>query len=179
MKIWKPICWHESFIVALWTYWHSHSCYIRVKVLCILLFYKFLAYFISVYFLCISGKLLIVFILQFESELIARYKKFCKWPQRQNKHCSSASQSKPVMSHVYLYTIHLHKCRFWANMVSICEYKTSRDFATDDPIFANLVSLDECDLIRENSWKGVSRSAAIARQSRISYRGSTWPPPPS
>ena len=33
-------------------------------------------------------------------------------------------------------------------------------------------------LERKNSWKGVSRSAAVARQSRISYRGVKLTPPP-
>ena len=34
------------------------------------------------------------------------------------------------------------KCGLWANLVPTCEYKTSRDLATDGPIFANLVSKD-------------------------------------
>ena len=34
------------------------------------------------------------------------------------------------------------KCGFWANFVPTSEYKTSRDLATDGPIFANLVSKD-------------------------------------
>ena len=33
-------------------------------------------------------------------------------------------------------------------------------------------------LERKKSWKGVSRSAAVARQSRISYRGGQIDPPP-
>ena len=63
------------------------------------------------------------------------------------------------------------KCGFWANFVPTCEYKTSRDLATDGPIFANLVSKDAQDLKEKESRKGVSRSAAVARQSRISYGG--------
>ena len=34
------------------------------------------------------------------------------------------------------------KCGFWTNFVPTCEYKTSRDLATDGSIFANLVSKD-------------------------------------
>ena len=34
------------------------------------------------------------------------------------------------------------KCGFWANFVPTWEYKTSRDIATDGPIFANLVPED-------------------------------------
>ena len=48
------------------------------------------------------------------------------------------------------------KCRFWANFVPTCEYKTSRDLTTDGPIFANLVSKDAQDLKEKKSWKGVS-----------------------
>ena len=34
------------------------------------------------------------------------------------------------------------KCGFGANFEPTCEYKKSRDLATDGPIFANLVSKD-------------------------------------
>ena len=37
---------------------------------------------------------------------------------------------------------HMQNVDFWANFVPMCEYKTSRDLATDGPIFANLVSKD-------------------------------------
>ena len=50
------------------------------------------------------------------------------------------------------------KCRFWANFVPTCEYKTSRDLATDGPIFANLVSKDAQDL-KEKSHEKACREA--------------------
>ena len=53
---------------------------------CILLFCKFLMYFIvfiSYVFHCFYDFLFLVI----SSWLISRYKKLCKWPKRQNKHC--------------------------------------------------------------------------------------------
>ena len=57
------------------------------------------------------------------------------------------------------------KCRFWANFVPTCEYKTSRDLATDGPIFANLVSKDAQDL-EEKSHEKVCRDLRRSRGSR-------------
>ena len=37
---------------------------------------------------------------------------------------------------------HMQIADFWANFEPTCEYKKSRDLATDGPIFANLVSKD-------------------------------------
>ena len=69
----------------------------------------------------------------------------------------------------------VHKPMQNANFVPTCEYKTSRDLATDGPIFANLVSKDAQDL-KEKSHEKACRDL---RQSRISCRGgSNWPPPP-
>ena len=70
------------------------------------------------------------------------------------------------------------KCRFWANFVPTCEYKTSPDLATDGPIFANLVSKDAQDL-KEKSREKACRDL---RRSRGSHRfragGGEIPPPP-
>ena len=71
------------------------------------------------------------------------------------------------------------KCRFWANFVPTCEYKTLRDLATDGPIFANLVSKDAQDL-KEKSHEKVCRDLRRSRGSR-GFRaggGQIDPPPP-
>ena len=70
------------------------------------------------------------------------------------------------------------KCRFWANFVPTCEYKTSRDLATDGPIFANLVSKDAQDLKEKSHEKACRDLRRVARQSRISCRGGQIDPPP-
>ena len=79
----------ESFVEALLTCWHgqirkfqiySFVFYCFVNFLCILLF-LFLMYFIVFYDF-------LFFVIW--SWLISRYKKLCKWPKRQNKHCFSA-----------------------------------------------------------------------------------------
>ena len=63
--------------------------------------------------------------------------------------------------------------------VPTCEYKTSRDLATDGPIFANLVSQDAKDL-KEKSHEKACRDL---RRSRGSHRfragGGQIDPPPS
>ena len=40
------------------------------------------------------------------------------------------------------------KCGFWANYLPTCEYKMSRDLATDGPILANLVSKDALKVMK-------------------------------
>ena len=61
-----------------------------------------------------------------------------------------------------------------------CEYKTSRDLATDGPIFANLVSKDAQDL-KEKSHEKACRDLRRSRGSR-GFRagggGQIDPPPP-
>ena len=71
------------------------------------------------------------------------------------------------------------KCRFWANFVPTCEYKTSRDLATDCPIFANLVSKDAQDL-KEKSHENACRDLRRSRGSRGFRAGGVklTPPPP-
>ena len=71
------------------------------------------------------------------------------------------------------------KCRFWANFVPTCKYITSRDLATDGPIFANLVSKDAQDL-KEKSHEKACRDLRRSRGSR-GFRaggGQIDPPPP-
>ena len=53
---------------------------------------------------------------------------------------------------------------FWANFVPMCEYKTSRDLATDGPIFANLVSKDAQDL-KEKTHEKACRDLRWSRGS--------------
>ena len=102
----------------------------------------------------------------------------CKWPKRQNKHCFSAFK-KISNFHVFC-TQTYAKCRFWANFVPTCEYKTLRDLATDGPIFANLVSKDAQDLKK----KVMKRRVAIcggreAVADFVQGGGQIDPPPPS
>ena len=69
------------------------------------------------------------------------------------------------------------KCRFWANFVPTCEYKTSRDLATDGPIFANLVSKDAQDL-KEKSHEKACRDLRRSRGSRGFHAGGGQIDPP-
>ena len=46
------------------------------------------------------------------------------------------------ISNFHVFCTQHAKCRFLPNFVPTCEYKTSRDLATDGPIFANFVSKD-------------------------------------
>ena len=71
-----------------------------------------------------------------------------------------------------------------ADFVPTCEYKTSRDLATDGPIFANLVSKDAQDL-KEKSHEKACRDLRRSRGSRGFRAGGggggvklTPPPPP-
>ena len=72
--------------------------------------------------------------------------------------------------HVFCTQTHA-KCEFWANFVPTCEYKTSRDLATDGPIFANLVSKE----VKEKTHEKACRDLRRSRGSR-GFR--TDPPPP-
>ena len=74
---------------------------------------------------------------------------------------------------------HMQNADFGANFEPMCEYKKSRDLATVWSDFRKL-GIKRCvRLERKKSWKGASRSAAVARQSRISCRGgSNLTPPP-
>ena len=59
-----------------------------------------------------------------------------------------------------------------------CEYKTSRDLATDGPIFANLVSKDAQDL-KEKSNEKTCRELLRSRGSRgFRAGGGQIDPPP-
>ena len=70
------------------------------------------------------------------------------------------------------------KCGFWANFEPTCEYKKSRDLATDGPIFANLVSKDAQDL-KEKSHKKSCRDQRRSRHSRgFRAGGGQIDPPP-
>ena len=143
---------------------------------CILLFCKFLMYFIvfiSYVFHCFYDFLFLVI----WSWLISRYKKLCKWPKRQNNtvlvHFKKISNFHVFCTQTYA------KCRFWANFVPTCEYKTSRDLATDGPIFANLVSKDAQDL-KEKSHEKACRDLRRSRGSRgFRAGGGQIDPPPS
>ena len=72
----------------------------------------------------------------------------------------------------------MQNARFWANFVPTCEYKTSRDLATDGPIFANLVSKDAQDL-KEKSHEKACRDLRPGSRGSRGFRaggGSNWPP---
>ena len=63
--------------------------------------------------------------------------------------------------------------KFWAT----CEYKKSRDLATDGPIFANLVSKDALDL-KEKSHEKACRDQRRSRRSRGFRAGGVKLTPP-
>ena len=95
--------------------------------LCILLFCKFLMYFIvfiSYVFLCFYDFLFFVI----WSWLISRYTKLCKWPKRQN---NIVLEHFKKISNFYVFCTQTYaKCGFWAIFEPTCEYKKSRDLAT-------------------------------------------------
>ena len=71
---------------------------------------------------------------------------------------------------------HMQNADFGQILSRRASTKKLRDLTTD---FRKL-GIKRCvRLERKKSWKSVSRSAAVATQSRISCRGgSNWPPPP-
>ena len=120
------------------------------------------------YFLCISLFLWVYFFVIW-SWLISRYKKLCKWPKTQNTvlvHFNKISYFLVFCTQPYA------KCRFWANFVPKCEYKTSRDLTTDGPIFANWVSKDAQDL-KEKTHEEACREAVADY-----VQGGQFDPPP-
>ena len=181
--LWRPI-FGRKFLRSIVNMLAWSNLQIPNLFLCILLFCKFLMYFIvfiSYVFLCFYDFLFFVI----WSWLISRYTKLCKSPKRQNKHCFLKSiLRKSVISMCF---VHKHICKmrilgnFWAD-VRVQKVAWPRDRWSD---FRKLGIKRCARLERKKSWKGMSRSAAVATQSRISCRGGGGqidpppPPPPS
>ena len=132
---------------------------------CILLFCKFLMYFIVFisYVHCFYDFLLVIW-----SWLISRYKKLCKWPKTQNKHCFSAFW-KSVISMCFV-----HK-PMQQMFVPTCEHVTSRPTVR----FSQTWYKRCARLERKKSWKAC-HDLRRSRGSRGFRAGGVklTPPPP-
>ena len=83
------------------------------------------------------------------------------------------------ISHFHVFCTQTYaKCRFLANFVPTCEYKTSRDLATDGPIFANLVSKDAQDLKEKSNEKACRDLRRSRGSSGFRAGGVKLTPPP-
>ena len=144
--------------------------------LCILLFCKFLMYFIV--FILMYFFVLWFFI--FCNLILINFKIYKIVQNGQKDKINIVLEHFKKISNFHVFCTQTYaKCRFWAIFEPTCEYKKSRDLATDGPISQTWYQKICVRLERKKVMKSVSRSAAVATQSWDFVQGDTnWTPTP-
>ena len=133
----------------------------QIYSLCILLFCKFLMYFI-------------VFIISYVFHLIFINFKILDIVQMALKTELTLFQCIIRKSVISMCFVHKHKSCKMRILGKFCADVRVQNVTWSRDRWSNFRKLGIKRSERKNSWRGVSRSAAVARQSQISYR----PPPP-
>ena len=166
----------KSFLEALLTCWHSQICKFQI--------YSFVFY-CFVNFLCI---LLFLFFMYFIVFIIFYFLQFDLDQFQDIENCANGPKDR-----INTVLVHFKKiCNFhvFCTQTNICKMQILGKFCADVLVqnvtwprdqwsdFRKL-GIKRCvRLERKKSWKGVSRSAAVARQSQISCRGGVKLTPP-